>query len=182
MNPEKVKIAELQFKKMIDVADINDKVAELGKKLGEDYGGEVPILLSVLSGSFVFVADLMRSIPIPNEIIFVRAKSYVGLESTGNVQIEQLPEKLTGRDVIIVEDIIDTGHTLDALLKALAPMSPKSVKVASFLKKPEAYGYDHPVDYCCFEIPNDFVIGYGLDYNQHGRGLSSLYVLEESQS
>ncbi len=177
-SPDIVNIMDLKFEKFIDQKDIDERVKALGEILSDDYRGTVPVFMGVLNGAFVFLADLIRGMNIAVELVFVRAESYRGTESTGEVSLNMLERDYSSRDVLIVEDIVDKGHTIDRLIEYLGSKNPNSVKIASFLKKPNAYQYEHRIDYCCYEIPNDFVVGYGLDYNQMGRELPSLYKLK----
>lgn len=156
--------------------EVNRVAAEITASLGHDNG----YFLGVLNGSFMFFADLMKQIPVHCEIGFMKAASYAGMESTGVVKFHEagmLP--VTGRDVVIVEDIIDTGNTLASLLEFLGRYNPKSIKVCTLLFKREAYKHTMPVDYVCFEVENKFLLGYGLDYNGLGRNLPEIYILSE---
>jgi hypoxanthine phosphoribosyltransferase len=136
------------------------------------------LFISVLNGSFVFASDLFRSISIEAEISFIKLASYRGTSSTGNVITAiGMEENINDRHIIILEDIVDTGKTLSAFLPDILQRGPASVKIAAFLTKPEALAYDIKADYVGFEVPNKFVLGYGLDYNGLGRNLSSLYEL-----
>lgn len=158
------------------------RVEELGALLNAEYEGKNPLLIAVLNGSFIFAADLFRQLTIPASISFVKLASYKGTTSTGNVVTAiGLEENLNGRHIIIVEDIIDTGKTLSAFLPEIMQRSPASLKIATFLSKPEARKYPLQPDYCGFEIENKFVVGYGLDHDGQGRNLPALYILEEEK-
>ena len=168
------------FKPYIPASQIQNRVAELGEQLGRDYADQNPILLGVLNGAFMFTADLMRAITTPTEVAFVRYASYEGTASTGKVrQLLGLPDNLAGRHVIVVEDIVDSGLTMEKILSQLAELNPASVAVATCLLKPDALQVALDLKYVGFEIPNDFVIGYGLDFDEFGRHLPDIYRLAE---
>jgi hypoxanthine phosphoribosyltransferase len=159
---------------------IAERIAELGAQINAEYADKNPLLIAVLNGSFIFAADLFRQLSIPASISFVKLASYKGTTSTGNVVTAiGLEENLNGRHVIIVEDIIDTGKTLSAFLPEIMQRGPASVKIATFLSKPDARTHPVKPDYCGFEIENKFVVGYGLDHDGQGRNLPALYILED---
>lgn len=159
---------------------IAERIAELGAQINAEYADKNPLLIAVLNGSFIFAADLFRQLSIPASISFVKLASYKGTTSTGNVVTAiGLEENLNGRNVIIVEDIIDTGKTLSAFLPEIMQRGPASVKIATFLSKPDARTHPVKPDYCGFEIENKFVVGYGLDHDGQGRNLPALYILED---
>lgn len=167
------------FVPFIEHEKIAARIKELGAQLNKDYAGEEPILIAVLNGSFIFAADLFRTLEINASISFVKLASYKGTTSTGNVITAiGLEENLKDRHVILVEDIIDTGKTLSAFLPEIKQRGPASVKIATFLTKPDALKYDVKADYTAFEIENKFVLGYGLDYDGFGRNLPDLYILK----
>ena len=167
------------FVPFIEHEKIAARIKELGAQLNKDYAGEEPLLIAVLNGSFIFAADLFRTLEINASISFVKLASYKGTTSTGNVITAiGLEENLKDRHVILVEDIIDTGKTLSAFLPEIKQRGPASVKIATFLTKPDALKYDVKADYTAFEIENKFVLGYGLDYDGFGRNLPDLYVLK----
>ena len=175
MNKMNCDLAALLF----DEFRIQSRVREIGMQITQEYKDKVPILVGILKGGFMFLADLCRSISIPVELDFLAISSY-GKEasSSGVVKIRKdIDLDITGRDVIIVEDIVDSGHSLQALLPLFQEKNPKSLKIATLLFKPEAFKGSYTVDYKCFEIPNDFIVGYGLDYNELGRNLKDIYVL-----
>lgn len=165
---------------LIDKNSIEKKVIELGKIISNDYNGEDILILGVLNGSFIFLADLIRNISNSNvEIRFIRAKSYLGTQTTGEVNINSVDNtSFKDKNILIVEDIIDTGITLEKLRKKIHLENPKSVKIAAFLDKISRRTVDIKPDYCCFEIPDKFVVGYGLDYNENYRHLPFVGVLE----
>jgi hypoxanthine phosphoribosyltransferase len=167
------------FQLMIPAQDIQDRVKALGIAISTDYLGKKPLLIAILNGAFIFAADLMREIDIDCEISFVKLASYKGTGSTGSVQtVLGLDVALTGRHIIIVEDIIDTGTTLNNFLKALEKEQTASIALACCFHKPEALLHPLSIDYCGFEIPNKFIIGYGLDYDGLGRNYDSIYQLK----
>jgi hypoxanthine phosphoribosyltransferase len=175
-----VRAHDLTFKPFLSEEKILKRVAELGHQITIDYKAKKPVFLSILNGAFVFLADLSRACDLTCETTFIKLSSYQGTKSTGNVTtLIGMDIDLKGRDVIVVEDIIDTGKTLYQFLKELKELEPSSIKLASLLVKPEALQHDIPVDYKGFDIPNKFVIGYGLDYNGEGRNLKSIYQLAE---
>jgi len=156
------------------------RVAELGAQITKDYHGKRPLVICILNGSFIFCSDLVRAIDIDCEVQFMSVNSYEGTSSTGEVKaILDTLSSLDGQEVILVEDIIDQGHTIDYLYRHFQQQPIASLRITSLLVKPAAYKYDHPIDYLGFEIPNDFVVGYGLDYNQMGRNLPQLYTLQK---
>ena len=167
------------MKQIINKSLINKKVINLGLSISKNFIGKNPILIGVLKGSFIFTADLLRSIKIDCEVEFVKVQSYKGTKSTGNVEIiSDINTNLKGRHIIIVEDIIDSGKTIKFLYNEFKRKSVKSISVATFLMKSNQEKFDFPIDYIGFEIKQGFVVGYGLDYNQKYRNLDSLYVIE----
>lgn len=177
---KEIQLHDLTFVPFISTAEIQDTVAALAKRIDEDYAGRNPLLLIVLNGAFIFAADLVRKISIPIRLDFIKVSSYKGTQSSGQMQ-EHLPwqSALEGQDIIIVEDIVDTGNTLQYLLRKLRDQHPRSVEVACLLKKPEVYTYSDEIRYEGMSIPNKFVVGYGLDYNGLGRDLDSIYQKKE---
>ena len=177
---EKVQVRDKVFEVSIPEARIKERVAEVAAKIDADMAGRRPLFLAVLNGSFVFAADLLRGVTTPCEITFVRMSSYAGTASTGSVrELIGLSEDIAGRDVVIVEDIIDSGLTMVTLLETLRAKNPASVSIAALLVKPGNLKADLSIPYCCFEIPNDFIVGYGLDYDGEGRNLPSIYTVVE---
>lgn len=158
-----------------------EKVAEIAARLNRDFDGKDPVFLGVLNGSFMFVADLFRRITIPCEISFVKLASYSGMRSTGSMkELIGLNENLRGRHVVVVEDIVDTGNTIVALQAALASREPASVQICTLLCKPSALQHTLQLDYVALEVPEHFFLGYGLDFDGHGRNLPTLYHLQEA--
>lgn len=177
---EIITVKDKSFKPYISEDDLQVSIKNVATQINNDYKGSEPLFLGVLNGSFMFFSDLLKSIDLACKVSFVKLASYEGTSTTGKVnELIGLSESIEGRDIIIVEDIVDTGNTLVKLYDILSKGKPKSVKIATLLYKPEAYKKDHPIDYVGLEIPNAFVLGYGLDYDGLGRNLSSIYVLNE---
>lgn len=175
-----ITILDKQFTPFINCETIENRIAELAVQINNDYQGRCPLFIVVLNGAFLFATELVKNIPLTCEITFVRLSSYAQTESTGNVrQIIGLEEKITGRDVIIIEDIVDTGLTMTQLLSQIDDHKPNSIEIATLLHKPEALQKPVKMRYIGFEIENRFVVGYGLDYDGLGRNLDALYVLKE---
>lgn len=175
-----VQIKDKRFKTFISEDEIQQRVKAVADRINHDMEGKKPLLLAVLNGSFVFAADLMRNITIPCEISFVKLASYEGTVSTGKVvEVMGLNEDITGRDVIIVEDIVDTGKTMERMLDTLGTRNPNSLHICTLLLKPEKLKIPLNIEYAAMEIPNDFIVGYGLDYDQEGRNLRNIYTLVE---
>ncbi len=173
----------LKFRPFIECESIKARVAELGAKITEDFKGKNPLLVCVLNGAAPFAIDLFRALDTDAEITFIRLKSYDGMGSTGKVkQVMGLSEDLKGRDVIIVEDIIDTGNTMTKLVADLRAMEPASVSIATLLFKPEALQVNIEPQYVGFNIPKKFIIGYGLDIDGQARNLNDIYVLADEDS
>ena len=159
-------------KVLLSAESIRRKVREIGAEISRDYAGKQPVLVGVLNGALVFMADLMREIEFPLETYMMAASSYDGYESTGTVDIIKPPDvSITSRNVILVEDIVDTGITLDCLLESLQAEKPASLEVCALLDKKSRRQVEVPIKYVGFEIPDEFVVGYGLDYNQQYRNL-----------
>jgi len=164
---------------LISPEKIQKRVLEMGKEISEKYTDKDPIFIGVLNGSFMFMADLLRSISIDCEMDFIKVRSYVGKKSSGTIQlIKDISADVTNRHVILVEDIIDSGHTIQFLMERVSSASPKSVSIATFLIKPDMAKIDFTVDFIGFEIPPEFVVGYGLDYDQKLRHLNGVYSIE----
>lgn len=177
---DSILVKDKRFKVFLKESDILDKVRKVAGQISRDLSGEKPLMLAVLNGSFVFAADLLRDISIPCEITFVRMSSYSGTASTGKVkELIGLKEDIENRSVVIVEDIIDSGLTMKELLSTLAERHPKQIKIASLLVKPGNLKVALDINYRCFDIPNDFIVGYGLDYDGEGRNLRNIYVVDE---
>ena len=159
---------------------IQEKVKELATQLDKDYAGKKPLFIAILNGSFIFAADLFKYLTIEAEICFIKLASYKGTKSSGQVITAiGLDTDIHHRHVIILEDIIDTGKTMNEFLPQLLNQQPASLKVAILLHKPDATEFKVNIDYCCFSIPNKFVLGYGLDFDGYGRNIKEIYQLVE---
>ena len=177
---EIVTIKDKQFKKFIDFQQIQLAIHRIAGKIDHDLRDKNPIFVAVLNGSFMFAGELMKEISIPCEITFVRLASYQGTSTTHNVQeVLGLNESIENRTVVIVEDIVDSGNTMVALIKQLNKLKPKEIKIATLLLKPDALQQKIELDYVALEIPNDFIVGYGLDYDGYGRNLKDIYKIKE---
>ena len=176
----RVTIKDKTFETSIPEAEIQKRVKAVADRINSDFQGRVPVLLSVLNGSFVFAADLMRYLNIECEISFVKMASYEGTSSTGKVRkLIGVNTDLKGRDVIIVEDIVDTGVTMKNMLGMLKEYEPASLHICTLLVKPEKLTVPLNIEDCAREIPNAFIVGYGLDYDQLGRNLRDIYTVVE---
>jgi hypoxanthine phosphoribosyltransferase len=175
-----IKVHDKYFVPYLSEIEIQQKIQQLGLQLSNDYKNAKPLFIAILNGSFMFAADLFRHLNIEAEICFIKLASYKGTRSTGQVFTAiGLDMDITHRHVVVLEDIIDTGKTLNHFIPQLQNQQPASLKIAALLHKPEAAVYPVNIDYCCFSIPDKFVVGYGLDYNGLGRNLSAIYCLEE---
>ena len=173
-----VKVKDKTFRTFIPEAEIQQRVKAVADKLNEDLKDKNPLFLAVLNGSFVFAADLMRMITIPCEISFVKLASYQGTVSSGKIkEVIGINEDLKGRTVVIVEDIIDTGFTMKRMLEQLGTRDPESLHICTLLVKPGKLQVPLNIEYAAMEIPNDFIVGYGHDYDQQGRNLRDLYAI-----
>ena len=167
-----------KLKILFTAKEIDKRVSDIANQISKDFENSTPIVLGVLKGSYIFLADLTRKMKIESEVEFVRLKSYDGDTSTNKVKmLYDFNRNLNGRDIIIIEDIIDTGNTLKFLYKKILGLNPKSISIASFLVKPDKNKFKFKIDYIGFEIPSNFVVGYGLDYNEKYRNLGSLFYL-----
>ncbi len=177
---QRVTLKDKTFVPYITCDKILASVKQVATKINADLAADNPLFLVVLNGSFMFAADLLKEVTIPCEISFIKLASYHGTTSTGTVtEMIGLTEDVENRTVVIVEDIVDTGVTIEKLMALLTKKRVKQIKIASFLLKPEAYKKSTKIDYVGIEIPNDFVIGYGLDYDGLGRNLKDVYVLDK---
>ena len=175
-----VKIKDKSFRVSIPESEILERVKAVAEKINKDMAGRNPLLLAVLNGSFVFAADLMRMLTIPCEISFVKLSSYQGTTSTGKVkEVIGINEDLAGRTVIIVEDIVETGLTIKRMIESLGTRNPESIHICTLLLKPACLKVPLNIEYAAMEIPNDFILGYGLDYDQQGRNLRDIYTVME---
>ena len=175
-----VKILDKTFRTSIPESEILQRVKAVAERINRDMADKNPLFLAVLNGSFIFAADLMREITIPCEISFVKLASYEGTTSTGKItEVIGINEDLAGRTVVIVEDIVDTGLTMQRMIESLGTRNPASVHICALLVKPEKLQVDLNIEYAAMEIPNDFIVGYGLDYDQQGRNLRDIYTIVE---
>lgn len=175
-----IKIHDKKFKISYPESEILERVKAVADRINKDMAGKNPLFMAVLNGSFIFAADLMRMITIPCEISFVKLASYQGTMSTGKIkEVIGINEDISGRTVIIVEDIIESGLTMKRMIDSLGTRNPESVHICTLLLKPEKLTVDLNIEYVAMEIPNDFIVGYGLDYNQQGRNLRDIYTLVE---
>ena len=178
MDVNKEKLTEL-----ISENQIQDKVKEIAADISQKYTGEAPILIGILNGSFIFCADLIRELDIDCEIDFIKVSSYTGTESVGTVKLRKdISADITNRHVIIVEDIIDSGLTIKFIKDRMLEAGPKSVAIVTLLMKPDIAKLDFKIDWVGFEIPPEFVVGYGLDYDQLYRNLKAIYRIEALES
>lgn len=174
-----IQVLDKEFIPSIPANEILEKVKKVAQQINADYMGETPLFLVVLNGAFVFAADLMREICLPAEVSFVKLASYEGTSSTGTVrEVIGLNIDITGRPVIIVEDIVESGITMAHMIETLKKQNPKSIDICTLLLKPEKLEVKLDIRYVAMEIPNDFILGYGLDYNGLGRGLKDIYTLK----
>lgn len=175
-----IQIKDKAFVPYISNQEIQEALQQLGADINRDMADSCPVFLGVLNGCFRVMSDLMQHISIPCEVSFVKLASYEGTHTTGEVrELIGLSQSLKGRNIVIVEDIIDSGITIDHLIGMLQKLEPQSVRVAALLLKPEALQREVPTDYVAFRIPNDFVVGYGLDYDGLGRELNDIYTLKQ---
>ncbi|HNR15129.1 MAG TPA: hypoxanthine phosphoribosyltransferase [Chitinophagaceae bacterium] len=173
-----IKVHDKSFETYLPEEVIQKRIKELADNISNDYKGRKPLFIAILNGSFMFAADLFKHLTIEAEICFIKLASYKGMKSSGNVVTSiGLEDDLFGKEVIIVEDIVDTGKTLHNFLPKLEHQQPKSMKIATLLHKSEAIEYPLNLDYVGFDIPNKFVVGYGLDYDGLGRNLKEIYQL-----
>ena len=176
----KITLNDKSFRVLIPAVEIDKAVSRVAEQLNEQYEGRTPIFLGVLSGSFHFLSDLVRKIDFESQVTFVKLSSYNGTESTGNVtQQLGIDIDIEGRDIIIVEDIVETGHSMSYLLDYLRAKRPASVVICTLFFKPDKFLYNYKIDYTALSIGNEFIVGYGLDYNQLGRNLKDIYVIDE---
>ncbi|MFI3323203.1 MAG: hypoxanthine phosphoribosyltransferase [Rikenellaceae bacterium] len=176
---KKIKLKELSFEVMIAGDQIDRAVSVVADKINRDYAHVAePIFLGVLNGSFMFMSDLMKKIEFSSELSFVKLASYEGTSTSGEVKsLIGLNGSVEGRHVIIVEDIVDSGNSIEHLVESLEKQKPASIKICTLFFKPKAYTKQLPIDYVAMEIGNEFIVGYGLDYDQLGRNLKDIYVV-----
>ena len=177
---KKVRLKDRNFKLFIDSKELNDSIELLSNKINQDYSDREPIFLCVLNGAFVFAAELIKRFNHECQVSFVKLSSYQGVQSTGAINsLIGLNEDIKGKDVIIVEDIVDTGQTIANIVENILNKNPRSIEVATLLYKPKSYQKQIPIKYRAIEIGNDFIVGFGLDYNGLGRNLEEIYIIEK---
>jgi hypoxanthine phosphoribosyltransferase len=175
-----IQVLDKKFQPYIKAHQIKEQVDKLAKQINADYAGKKPLFIAILNGSFMFASDLFKELTIEAEICFIKLASYKGTRSTGNVITSiGLDEPLKDRHVIIIEDIVDTGKTLHEFLPQLTDQQPASLKIAALLHKPEALAHPLTIDYIGFNVPNKFLLGFGLDYDGLGRNFKEIYQLVE---
>ena len=173
-----ITLKDKSFEPYISKEEIKKRIQDMSQALKKDLGDEEPLFLGILNGSFVFVSDLIRECDFPMTVSFVKVASYLGTKSSGSVsQLIGLNESLLGKTVVVIEDIVDTGKTVEKIDALLKSAGANKIKYATLLFKPDAYTKNIPIDYKAFDIPNDFVVGYGLDYNGWGRNIKSIYKI-----
>jgi hypoxanthine phosphoribosyltransferase len=175
-----MQVLDKHFVPYISHSEIQQRITELAGQISSEYAGKHPLFIGILNGSFIFAADLYKKISIPSTISFIKLISYKGTTSTGTVITSiGLEEDLLDRHIIIVEDIVDTGKTMSEFIPTLQKMQPASIRICTLLQKPEALKHELQVDYIGFEIPDKFVVGYGLDYDGYGRNCEDIYQIQE---
>ena len=175
-----MRIKDKSFKVLIDYERISRRLDEMAGAINRDYKDKNPLFIAILNGSFMFAADLMKKIHIPSEITFIKVNSYQATKSTGNIkELIGLQENIFKRNLIIIEDIVDTGNTLAHLLEDFGTLGADSIEIATLLHKPAALQKELVIKYVGFSIPNKFVVGYGLDYNGYGRNTMDIFELTE---
>lgn len=173
-----ITIKDKRFKLSITHEEIQEAVKKVGEAINQDLADTNPLFICVLNGAFMFAGDLMKIVNIPCEITFIKLSSYEGLVTTGTVkEVIGLNESVVGRNVVVVEDIVDTGITMEKIIRSLEAKGAADIKVVTFLQKPAALQRDIKIDYIAMKIPNDFIVGYGLDYDSYGRNLKNIYTV-----
>lgn len=174
-----LQLHDKSFEVFLTEEEIQSEIKSLGLRINADYAGKDVVFIAVLNGAFMFAADLMKTVTIPSEITFVKVSSYQGMNSTGRVdEVIGVTRPIKNKHVVILEDIVDTGITMEKLFTLLSVEHPASIEIAALLFKPEAFKGKHTPRYIGFSIPNKFVVGYGLDYNELGRNTQHIYQLK----
>ena len=177
---KKVRLKDKNFQLFIDSKELNNSIESLSNKINQDYSEREPIFLCVLNGAFVFAAELIKRFNHECQVSFVKLSSYQGVQSSGTINsLIGLNEDIKEKDVIIVEDIVDTGQTIANIVENILNKNPRSIEVATLLYKPKSYQKQIPIKYRAIEIGNDFIVGFGLDYNGLGRNLEEIYIIEK---
>lgn len=175
-----IQVLDKQFEVSIPESEIRRQVGRVASEITRDYEGQTPVFLAILNGSFIFAADLLREVSLPCEVSFVKLASYEGVNSTGRIhEMIGLNVDITGRPVIIIEDIVESGLTMAHMQETLRKHNPSSIDVCTLFLKPNKLKVQLDIRYRCFEIPDDFILGYGLDYNQQGRNTKDIYTIKE---
>ena len=175
---ETVTILDKTFRISISSAKIVERIKQLADEINHDLKNKEVVFVGILNGAFMFASDLLKFITIPCCISFLKFSSYVGTQASGDVkQLIGINDDLKDKTVVIIEDIVESGNTLNTAIQLLKENNPAEIKVAGLLLKPDSYKYNHRIDYIGFTIPNDFVIGYGLDYNGYGRNLNDIFTV-----
>ena len=175
---KEIRVLDKKFREFIPEQEIKEKIIKLADQINKDFAGKEVVFLGILNGAFLFAAELLKRIDLKARISFVKLASYEGTSSSGTIkELIGWNEEIRNKYIIVVEDIVDTGNTLERIVDELVIRKASGIKIATLLLKPEAYTKDIPIDYVGFRIPNDFVIGYGLDYDGYGRNLPSIYTL-----
>ncbi len=174
-----IKVSDKEFAPFISQEKIENEIYRIANEIKRDMKDREPLFLVMLNGAFMFAAELFKSLDMPCEMAFVKYKTYVGTHSTGrtNELLGIDSDRVNGRDIVIVEDIVDSGFTMNELLKDLDNKGAKSIKIATMMFKPDAFEYNYKIDYIGMNIGNDFIVGYGLDYNEYGRNLKEIYKI-----
>ena len=175
---KEIRILDKTFREYISEKEIGERVEELAEKINKDFAGKEVVFLGILNGAFLFAADLFKKIDLKARISFVKLASYEGTKTSGSIkELIGWNEDIKNKQIIVIEDIIDTGNTIERIVGELTIRNASGIKIAALLLKPKAYTKRIPIDYIGFEIPNDFVVGYGLDYDGYARNLPSIYTL-----
>lgn len=175
---KEIRVLDKKFREFIPEKDIKERIVKMADEINKFFAGKEVVFLGILNGAFLFAADLIRNIDLKARISFVKLASYEGTDSSGRIkELIGWNEDIRNKYVIVLEDIVDTGNTLERIVDELVIRKPSGIKIATLLLKPGAYKKDISIDYIGFKIPNGFVIGYGLDYNGYGRNLPSIYML-----
>lgn len=179
---DSIRIKDKCFRISLSETEIKQRVKSLAEEMSRDLEGKNPLFLAVLNGSFIFAADLIREMTIPCEISFVKLASYQGTTSTGKIhEVIGINEDLSGRTVVIIEDIVESGQTMKRMIEQIGTRNPASVQICTLFFKPEKLKENLNLDYVAFRIPDDFIVGYGLDYDQGGRGLRHIYTIVDNK-
>jgi hypoxanthine phosphoribosyltransferase len=175
---KEIRVLDKTFRKLISEKELSDRIKVLAEKINNDFAGKEVVFLGILNGAFLFAADLFKHINLKAKISFVKLASYEGTKSSGSIkELIGWNEDIKNKYIIIIEDIVDTGNTLERIVDELVIRKAESIKIATLLFKPDSYTKNIPLDYVGFEIPNEFVIGFGLDYDGYGRNFPSIYTL-----